>query len=115
MVNTSQIYSIIVPAQNANTIAHTYTEIEGGTAGCTININGVTIEMGPSSIINLWVRSVSGGTGCFLLGENKDVYQGSTSLDNTPTTPSTPDTCWILTSGSWDDSCPWDDSSVWVD
>jgi len=80
MPNTNDIHSIIVPAQNANLTAHTYTEIYGGSAGCTITINGTQISIGASSNISVWVRSVSGGTGCYLMGENKDVYQGSPTL-----------------------------------
>jgi len=81
MAKINDIHSIIVPAQSANTTAHTYTEIYGGSAGCTIMLNGLTgISIGASSSISLWVRSVSGGTGCFLMGENKDVTQGSMLL-----------------------------------
>lgn len=77
MANITDIHSIVIPAQSANMTAHTYTEVYGGSAGCTINLNGNVINMGPSSNIKVWVRSVSGGTGCFLLGENKDVFSGS--------------------------------------
>ena len=80
MANISDVHSIIVPALSANITAHTYTEVFGGSAGCTININGQIVSVGPSSNLLIWVRSVSGGTGCFLLGENKDVYQGSTQI-----------------------------------
>lgn len=80
MAKISDIHSIIVPAQNANLTAHTYTEIYGGTAGCTIIVNGTTLAMGGSSSIAIWVRSVSGGTGCYLMGENQNVIQGSTLL-----------------------------------
>ena len=80
MAKINDIHSIIVPAQNANLSAHTYTEIYGGAAGCTININGTVIAMGGSSSISVWVRTVSGGTGCYLMGENKDVLQGSILL-----------------------------------
>ena len=80
MPRISDIHSIIVAAQNANLTAHTYTEIYGGTGGCTININGVIINVADSSNIPVWVRSVSGGTGCWLLGENKDVFTGSPNL-----------------------------------
>lgn len=71
------IYSIIVPATAPNLTAHTYTEIYGGSAGCTITVNGVAVSMAAGTSISLWIRSVSGGSGCFLLGENKDVYSGS--------------------------------------
>jgi hypothetical protein len=77
MPKINDIHSIIVPAQNANLTAHTYSEVYGGSSGCTININGQTINVGQSSNISVWVNSVSGGTGCFLLGEKQNVYQGS--------------------------------------
>lgn len=80
MAKINDIHSIIVPAQNANLSAHTYTEIFGGSAGCTITLNGTVVNVGTASSISLWVRTVSGGTGCYLLGENKDVTQGSTIL-----------------------------------
>ena len=115
MASISDVHSIIVPAQSPNFTAHMYTEVYGGSAGCTMVLNTRLISVGAGRSIKTWVRTISGGTGCFLLGENQDVYQGSTSLDNTPITPDTPTSCWILTTGSWDDSCPWDDSSTWVD
>ena len=80
MANINDIHSIIVPAQNANLTAHTYTEVYGGTGGCTININGTVVNVADSSNIKVWVRTVSGGTGCYLLGENQDVFQGSPLL-----------------------------------
>ena len=80
MAKISDIHSIIVPAQNANLSAHTYTEIYGGQAGCTIVVNGTTLSMGSSSSIAIWIRSVSGGTGCYLMGEEQNVIQGSTLL-----------------------------------
>ena len=80
MSRINDVHSIIVPAQSPNMTAHTYTEIYGGTAGCTIVVNGVTIDVANSSNIAINIRTVSGGTGCWLLGENKDVYLGSTTL-----------------------------------
>jgi hypothetical protein len=80
MPRISDIHSLIVPAQSANLTAHTYTEIYGGTGGCTINVNGIVINVADSSNIPLWIRSVSGGTGCYLLGENKNVFTGSPNL-----------------------------------
>ena len=80
MARINDIHSIIVPALQANLTAHGYTEIYGGTGGCAININGVTINVAESSNILISVRSVSGGTGCYLLGENKNVYTGSPVL-----------------------------------
>jgi hypothetical protein len=80
MPRINDIHSIIVPAQSPVLSAHTYSEIYGGSAGCTIVINGVTVSMGAQSTIGVAIRSVSGGTGCYLLGENQDVYLGSTKL-----------------------------------
>lgn len=80
MAKINDIHSIVVPAQNANLTAHTYTEIYGGTGGCSITVNGTTIAVAESSNIAIWVRTVSGGTGCYLLGENQNVGQGSTSF-----------------------------------
>lgn len=80
MAKISNIHSIIVPAQSPIFSAHTYTEIYGGTAGCTIVINGTTVDVASSSNLSIWVRSVSGGTGCWLMGDNKDVTQGSSTV-----------------------------------
>lgn len=82
MAKINEVHSVCVPATSANLTAHTYTEVYGGSAGCTININGNVISMGGSSSIFITVSSVSGGTGCFLLGVNKDVSQGSNGLSN---------------------------------
>jgi hypothetical protein len=49
MPRISDIHSIIVPAENPNMSAHTYTEIYGGSAGCNIVINGVTVSIGQST------------------------------------------------------------------
>ena len=83
MANIGSIYSVVVAAGDANLTAHTYTEIYGGSAGCSIVINGTTVAMGAASQINVAVNTVSGGTGCFLLGDNKDVYVGSPNLGST--------------------------------
>lgn len=80
MSRINDIHSIIIAAENANLTAHTYTEIYGGTSGCTITVNGVSVDVASSSNIPINVRTVSGGVGCWLLGENKDVFLGSTSL-----------------------------------
>lgn len=80
MAKISDIHSIIVPAQSANLTAHTYTEVYGGTAGCNIVINGTTVEVASSSNLAIWVRTVSGGTGCWLMGDFKDVTQGSPTV-----------------------------------
>jgi len=80
MANINDIHSIIVPANAPIFTAHTYTEIYGGSAGCTMVLNGTTVSVGAQSNIKIWVRTLSGGTGCYLLGEKQDVFQGSSGL-----------------------------------
>lgn len=80
MAKINDIHSIIVPANAPVFSAHTYTEIYGGSAGCTAVVNGTSVAMGAASSISIWVRTISGGAGCFLLGEDNNVIQGSTKL-----------------------------------
>jgi hypothetical protein len=82
MANINDIHSIIVPANAPNFSAHTYTEIYGGTTGCTMTLNGVSVTMAAQSNIKIWVRTLSGGAGCYLLGENQNVFQGSPYMGN---------------------------------
>jgi hypothetical protein len=80
MPRNNDVNSIIVPAQSPNFTAHTYTTIYGGSAGCTAIINGVSVSVGAASSIDISIRSISGATGCYLLGENQNVYLGSPNL-----------------------------------
>jgi hypothetical protein len=80
MAKINDIHSIIVPANAPVFSAHTYSEIYGGSAGCTAVVNGTSVAIGATSNISIWVRTITGGAGCFLLGENNDVVQGSTRL-----------------------------------
>jgi hypothetical protein len=81
MAKVNDVQNIIVPAGSANFSAHTYTEIYGGINGCIATVNGVTgIEIGGSSSVYIWVRTISGGTGCFLCGVNQDVIQNSPTV-----------------------------------
>ncbi len=80
MAKINEVHNVCVPAEQANLTAHTYTEIYGGPTGCTITINGSVISMGGSSSIFLGINAVSGGVGCYLLGVNKDVVNGSPYL-----------------------------------
>ena len=82
MANVNDIHSIIVPANAPVFSAHTYTEIFGGMTGGTATINGGSDTIGQSTNLNLLVKSISGGVGCYLLGENNNVFQGSTNLSN---------------------------------
>lgn len=80
MARINEVHSVIVLAAAPILTAHTYTEVYGGSAGCTINVNNTLVAMGAGSSIFINVNTVSGGTGCFLLGVNKDVSQGSPYL-----------------------------------
>ncbi len=80
MPRINDIHSLIVKAENANLTAHTYSEIYGGNLGCTMNLNGVIVDVAATSNFAIWVRSISATTGCYLLGENKNVYTGSPTL-----------------------------------
>jgi len=77
MARINDVHDLVVPAVSANLTAHTYTEVYGGTAGCTITLNGLSTSIGAGSSIFITVKTVSGGGGCFLLGVNKDVSNGS--------------------------------------
>jgi len=77
MARISDVHSIVVAANTPNLTAHTYNEIYGGTGGCSIVINGTLMQIAESSNVAIWIRTVSGGTGCYLLGENQNVTQGS--------------------------------------
>jgi len=76
MAHINDIHSIIVAAANANFTAHTYTQVFAG-ADATPTINGVSVTMAGSSIINIKVKSITATAGVYLLGEKKDVLQGS--------------------------------------
>jgi hypothetical protein len=79
MANITDVHSIIVSADAPNLTAHTYNEIYGGASGCTMVLNGVTVIMAAQSNIKIWVRTISGGSGCYLLGEKQNVLQGITN------------------------------------
>jgi hypothetical protein len=80
MAKINEVHSVCVAAEEANLSAHTYTEIYGGPTGCTMTVNGRLLKLGGSSSVFLGVNSVSGGVGCYLLGVEKDVSNGSTNL-----------------------------------
>lgn len=80
MTNIYSLPSIIVQAQTPNLSAHSYTQIYGGSAGCSMTLNGVNITIGAGNNLNVSIRTISGGAGCFLLGQNKDVTQGSNRI-----------------------------------
>ena len=79
MARNNDVYSIIVAAANANFSAHSYTQVYAG-AAATPTINGVVVTMAAGSSIEIKVKSISATANVYLLGENQDVYLGSTSL-----------------------------------
>ncbi len=82
MAKVNDVHSIIVLADAPILSAHSYTEIYGGSAGCTATVNGTVVDIAAASSIFINVTSISGGAGCFLLGTNMDVYQGYTNRNN---------------------------------
>ena len=76
MAKINDVHSIIVPAETPDLSTHIYYEIYGGAAGCTATVNGILVNIGSSSNISIKVNSISGGTGCYLLGEKRDVFAG---------------------------------------
>ena len=77
MARLNDLHSVIVSADSPNLTENTYTEVFGGTPGCTIVLNGTLVQIAATSNIAMLINTVSGGTGCYLLGSNKNVYDGS--------------------------------------
>jgi surface protein len=77
MSTINGLNQFLVPAQDGFLYQLFYNTVYGGNTGCTININGTDVQMGPKSSINILVRSVSGGTGCFLGGDRPYIYGDS--------------------------------------
>lgn len=71
--------SIIISAPSANFSAHTYYEIFAS-ASATPVINGVSVAMPSGSSLRIKIKTIANGTNCFLLGDKKDVFLGSTNL-----------------------------------
>ena len=67
----NDIHSIIVAAGSANFSAHSYTEVYAGAASTPV-VNGVSMSMAAGSSIKIKVKSISNGTGVYLLGETID-------------------------------------------
>ncbi len=82
MAKINDVHSIIVLATAPDFSAHTYTEIYGGSAGCTATVNGTAVDIGAASSLFININSISGGAGCFLLGNKSNVYQGYSNQNN---------------------------------
>jgi hypothetical protein len=65
----------------ASFTAFTYYQVYVGTAGGTAVVNGITMNLAPSSLINMVVRSLSSVTGdIYLLGDKINVSYGSDTV-----------------------------------
>jgi surface protein len=62
-------HSFVVPAEDGELYDLNYTEILGGSSGCTMNVNNVLVNVSPYSSFSLIVKSISATTGCYLGGE----------------------------------------------
>lgn len=80
MPRIENIHSFIVPAETADLTNYSFNEIIGGLNGCQMYVNGVFLDVSPQSNIPLWINSISATTGCWVGGEKKNVYQGSSTV-----------------------------------
>jgi surface protein len=79
MPTTNGLNQFLVPAQDAFLYQLFYNKVYGGNTGCTVVINGATVQMGANSSIDILVETISGGTGCLLSGDRPDVYGGDSN------------------------------------
>ncbi len=79
MAHINDIHSIIVSAASANFSAHSYTQVYAG-ADAAPTINGVVVTMAGSSILSIKVKSISATPNVYLMGENQNVGQGSSTV-----------------------------------
>lgn len=82
MAKVNDVHSVIVPADAPVFSAHSYSELYGGSAGCTAIVNGTSVEIGAASSIFININTISGGAGCYLLGTGRDVYVGYSNQNN---------------------------------
>ena len=59
MARLNDLHSVIVSADSPNLTAHTYTEVFGGTPGCTIVLNGTLVQIAATSNIAMLINTVS--------------------------------------------------------
>ena len=74
-------FDIVDKAETPNFDLNKYGAIYGGSAGCSVTLNKTDLEIAPGSIVVLNVKTISGGSGCYLLGVRLDVVLGSTSVN----------------------------------
>jgi len=74
MPTINGLNQFLVPAQDAFLYQLIYNKVYAGNTGCTVNINGTTVDMGANSSIDILVETISGGTGCLLSGDRPYVF-----------------------------------------
>ena len=86
MPTINGLNQFLAPAQDAFLYQLVYNRVYGGNTGCTVNINGTTVDMGANSSIDILVETISGGTGCLLSGDRPYVYGDSPQYKYVPQT-----------------------------
>ena len=86
MSSINNLNQLAVPAQDSFLYQLIYNKVYGGNTGCTININGTTVQMGGKSSIDVLAKTISGGTGCFVSGVRPYVYGDSLQYKYVPQT-----------------------------
>jgi surface protein len=79
MSTTNGLNQFLVPAQDAFLYQLFYNKVYGGNTGCTVVINGTTVQIGANSSIDIFVDTISGGTGCLVSGDRPNVYGGDSN------------------------------------
>jgi hypothetical protein len=75
----NDVHSVIVLGTSPNFSAHSYTEVYASANAAPV-INGVSVTMIGGTSIKIVVRSISNGTGTYLLGENINTVLGTPYL-----------------------------------
>ena len=127
MAFNNDINDFLVPAQDASLYQLVYNQIYGGRTGCTVVVNGTTVQMGANSSIDILVETISGGTGCLLSGDRPYVYGDSpqykyvpqtfvsvwdTSRTSTGSSTATRITLPLISTGSYNFIVEWGDGST---
>jgi hypothetical protein len=74
-------FPIIHAASGATPECYAYLKVYGGTGGGSAIINGLPINVGAGSTIDITVKTITGATGnVYLLGMSRNVLEGSNTL-----------------------------------
>ena len=86
MPSINNLNQFLVPAQDSFLYQLVYNKVYGGNTGCTVNINGTTVQMGANSSIDILVETISGGTGCLVSGDRPYIFGDSPQYKYVPQT-----------------------------